>query len=161
MPTTCSKDPQRSYDGFEGYLDKWKDIPPTDIPHVTGKIVSVLPSHTPCATGDVANVLPIRTLDKTGDVVNNPQYHTSLPQCIINIDEELDIAGDVVNDPKDHTSLELDVTGDVVNAPTSHTVIADKNSWTKINKSELIQFRNDAAIGKAIRKNLPIINKQS
>ena len=139
MSSNCSEHSLKPNKGFKEYLDKRKDMLPTDMPDVTEDVVNVLPSHTPCVTGEVVNVLPSHTL--AGGVINtNPSHANSIYVG------ESDATGDVVNVLPSHISA-----GGVINTNPSQS---DDKLWTRISKSELSLLKKDANIGKLIRRRL-------
>ena len=88
MCSNCTKHFLRTNNGLGKYLEKRKDMPPTDMPDAAGDVVNDPQIRTPFVTRDVANVLPSHNTCIAGDVVNDPQYHTG---------ESIDATGDVLN----------------------------------------------------------------
>ena len=76
MPSNCSEQPVNPEFEFTGISNNRKDMPPIDMPNVTGDVVNDTQGHNPIATGDVVSVLPShddvgnQDLGEAGGVIN-------------------------------------------------------------------------------------------
>ena len=79
MISNCAEHPVNAECGVTGISVNMKEMPPIDMPGMTGDVVNDTQGHTQIATGDVVNVLPSRNniedqdLGEAGGVINtNP-----------------------------------------------------------------------------------------
>ena len=87
MTSNCAEHPVNAVYGVTGISDNMKDMPPIDMPGVTGDVVNVTQGHTH------------QDLGEAGGVINtNPSQ----------IDIDLGVAGGVVNTNPSHMSIDIE-----------------------------------------------------
>ena len=129
MPSHCAKQPVNPESGLIGISVNMKDMPPKDMPDAAGDVVSDTQGRTQIVTGDVVSVRPSH---------NNTE------------DQYLGEAGGVISTVP--SQIDLGGAGGVVNTNPSRS---ESNAlFTTISKSELSRLRNDAEIGRQIKKKL-------
>ena len=165
MPSNCIEQPVNPEFGFTGISNNRKDMLPIGMPDVAGDVVNDTRGHTPLVTGDVISVLPSHPLARNEDLGEAGGVISTFPSQVdlrkaggvINTSPSVlnhEYAGGVVN--TNPSNIDLGEAGGVVNTNPSF-LSSDKvpsNLYTTISRSELALLRNDADLGKRIRKKL-------